>query len=83
MELPYSYLTFREPVLVPTDVRQKTTTVMERRGHTFSPWSSMFYVGISKNHNMNNFRVSYGRFMEHVSITLKEFYFGCFIMHMV
>lgn len=40
----YSYLPYREPVLEPTDVQQRTCTLMERRAHTVRQWSSMFNV---------------------------------------
>lgn len=45
MGLLYIYIAYKERVLVPIDVQQKTFTVMELRDRTVSPWSSTFYVG--------------------------------------
>lgn len=41
MDPLYSYLTYEEIVLEPTDVQQKTTTVMEKREDTVNQWSLM------------------------------------------
>lgn len=52
--VPYSYITYRETVLVHTNVRQKTATEMERREQTVSSRSSMFSIGHCLIHNHAN-----------------------------
>lgn len=56
----YSCLTYRGTVLGPTDVRQRTTKVMDMRKHTVKPWLLMFIVRflyIFHLHGMLNSRV--------------------------
>lgn len=49
MGLLYSYIAYKESVLVSTYVQQRTPIVMERRGIKVRPMLSMFNVGIKKN----------------------------------
>lgn len=46
MGLLYSYIAYKESVLVSTYVQQRTPIVMERRGIKVRPMLSMFNVGI-------------------------------------
>lgn len=56
MRLFYSYLRYRETVLVHIYVQQRTHIVMERREQTVNHWSSMYNVSETEclenvNHN--------------------------------
>lgn len=44
MDPLYSYISYKEPIPVHTDVQQRTSTEMERREQTASHWLLMFFV---------------------------------------